>query len=151
MCLTNFLPAKSAYKKAVCTSPIVFCQRHKPHNLQTCLPDTSACAKYNATGRFPSESENRTEKLPADVSQFHFRKAKWGFQGGEAPLASLGCARTGCIRCKMACHFAKLAYHPRHDYSGFWGVWIRGKQPLKERCFFRICPLKNLPNPPRGW
>lgn len=39
---------------------------------------------------FPSESENGMKKLPVDVSQFHFRKAKWGFQGGEAPLASLG-------------------------------------------------------------
>lgn len=97
MCLTNFLPAKTAYKKTICTFPVVICQRHKPHHLQNYLPKTSACAKYKAAGRFPSEPENGTEKLPADVSQFYFRRAKWGFQGGKAPLASLGCTRTGYI------------------------------------------------------
>lgn len=34
MCLTNFLPTKTAYKRTICTFPIVICQRHKRHNLQ---------------------------------------------------------------------------------------------------------------------
>lgn len=81
---------------------------------------------------------------------FFFGELNGGSKGGEAPLASLGCARTGCIRCKMACHFAKLAYHPRYNFSDFWRVWMWGKQPLKECCLFRICPWKNLQKSPRG-
>lgn len=116
------------------------------------MPPWNICwHQSNAISTFPSESENGTEKLPVDVSQFYFRRAKWGFQGGEAPLASLGCARTGCIRCKMACRFAKLAYHPRHDYSGFWGGADVGKAASERALLFpHLSPRKNLQKPPRG-
>ena len=111
ICLTNFLPAKKTCKKAVYTSHEVIRQQ--------CLPETSANANQNATSTFPRESENGTEKLPADVSQFYFSESQPRVQREWNSLASLGCTRAGCIRCKMACHFAKLAYHPRHDSSGF--------------------------------
>ena len=135
MCLTNFLSAKEICKKAVCTIPEMICQRHKSHNLLNAslkhLLASIKCNKY-----IPLRIRKRNgETSSGRFAVSFFGKLKGGSKGGEAPLASLGCTRTGCIRCKMACRFAKLAYHPHHDYSGFWGVWMRGKQPLKECCF----------------
>ena len=109
MCLTNFCLIKQLTKKlsthvqnwfAIDTNCIIY--RKASTKL---LP----VQKYNTAGRFPSESENETQKLPADVSQFLFSESWPRVEREWNSLASLGCARTGCIRCKMACHFAKLA------------------------------------------
>ena len=98
---------------------VVICLRRKPHNLQ--IASQIHLPVQNTMRRVDSLANPKIERRNFQwmFRSFIFRRAKWGFQGGEAPLASLGCARTGCIRCKMACHFAKLALSSPPRLQGF--------------------------------
>lgn len=85
MCLTNFLPAKTAYKKTICTFPVVICQRHKPHHLQNYLPKISACAKYKAADRFPSSPKMKRRNFQWMFRSFIFGELNEGSRGAKLP------------------------------------------------------------------
>lgn len=143
ICLTNFLPAKKTCKKAVYTSHEVIRQRHKSHNLP------NASLKHLLTQikmrqvHSPTNPKMERRNFQRTFRSSIFRRASQGFKGSGTPLQVQDVPGQGASGAKWHAILRNLPIIPATIPAVFEGVWIRGKQPLKERCFSASAPKKS--------